>query len=360
MKTISFLTISALVLGLSVSCNKSDVTMPDTVPSVDKTCQVTVSVNGATGTKAGAHSLDSDEQVNSLQVFIFKDGRLDAYGSAAASELVIKATAGSCTVHALVNAPDLSSVTSEDELKASASLLSDNAVNSFVMVGSEDVTITAGTARVDIDVKRIAARVIVRKITRKYDAAALQRPSVPVTIKRLYMTEVVKNNNYSLSLNKSAYQYLASSLSGHDNAIQTANPFLYHDIASGAIAAHADSYVLVDETKREGVFFVYPNATVDTDEQAAPVVNRQTRLVLEVEVDGQLYTYPILIPNVVSNKSYEINELVITRLGNASDGDDVVNPGEDEKIESFDIPFGITIADWDVVLLGDEGGIVTV
>lgn len=360
MKKIFALAASALALCALASCNKSDLSTPEAPMAHAKKCQITVAINGAAGTKAGANSLDTDEQVNSLQVFLFKDGQLDAYGSAAASEVTISATAGTRSVYALVNAPDLSAVKSESELKASASLLSDNAADGFVMVGSKVADLNASTARVDVDVKRIAARVILRKVTRKYDAAALQGAGVPVTVKRVYMTEVVKNNNYGLDLAKTSYQYLASSLSGHDSALQTAGPFLYHAVADGTIAAHEDSYELTNDTKREGVFFVYPNASVAADEELETVVNKQTRLVIEVEVDGQLYAYPVLIPNILSNKSYEINELVITRLGNSSDGDDVVNPGEDEKIESFDIPFGITIADWDVVLLGDASGIITI
>ena len=341
------------MLALLASCNKNEsVYEPNAArPVSDKACQVNVSINGFS-TKAGANALDEEEKVNSLQIFLFKDGQLDGYGQAAASTVTLKATAGEREVYAIVNAPDLSAVKTMDELKSSISLLEHNSASGFVMVGNKSVSIVDATA-VTVDVKRIAARVVVRKITRKYDAAGLQSAGVPVEVKRLYMTEVATNNKYDLSM-VSGYTYKASLVSGASSALETADPFLYHAVSGGSIAAHEESYVLVDESKREGVFYVYPNATTEDSES-----DRITRLNIEVEVDGQLYNYPVLISGIQSNKSYEIKELVLTRLGNTADGDDTVNAGEDSKIESFEVPFGIAITDWEVQLLGEDG-VVTI
>ena len=65
-------------------------------------------------------------------------------------------------------------------------------------------------------------------------------------------------------------------------------------------------------------------------------------------------------PKLESNKSYEISNLILTRLGNQSDGDDTIKDGETDKIESFEIPFGITVKGWETVLLGNEEGVVTI
>ena len=48
-------------------------------------------------------------------------------------------------------------------------------------------------------------------------------------------------------------------------------------------------------------------------------------------------------------------ELVITRLGNPSNGDDVIDPGEDDPIVSEEIPFTVVVNDWEQVLLGTDG-----
>ena len=88
-------------------------------------------------------------------------------------------------------------------------------------------------------------------------------------------------------------------------------------------------------------FNAYPNLN-SADDQVA-----DTRLVVEATLDGRKYYYPVTMPKMESNKSYEISELKITRPGS----DD-----PDKPIEIVDQDFKITVNPWDVVLVGNDGG----
>ncbi len=95
-------------------------------------------------------------------------------------------------------------------------------------------------------------------------------------------------------------------------------------------------------------YYCYPNstakdssdATVTTDEDFVP---RYTRLVLEAEIKGTLYYYPVSVPNIESNKNYEVS-LTITRLGSSH---------PDIPFYSEDQGFKINIKSWDVKTIGE-------
>ena len=67
-----------------------------------------------------------------------------------------------------------------------------------------------------------------------------------------------------------------------------------------------------------------------------------TRIVIETTLGTSKYYYPINLPEMADNKSYEIEEVVLTRPG--SD-----NP--DEPVSFADATFSINVIDWTVVPL---------
>ena len=334
-----FFTLAACLAVIS-SCKKQE----NITPTVDKGEKAVLNVSISGGPQAKAASFD-ENRVNSLQVFVFNGNELDAYGSAAAMTLTLNATTGQRTVYALVNAPDLSGIVKLDALKASVSNLSDNAPDSFVMVGSTTQSL-GQESNIVVEVNRLAARIKLKKLTRNFRSdglAALDAASFELV--RIYATDVVTANNYALNA-VAPYVWKNSTLS--DSSIDTSDEFLLRTLSSPATLAQGASY------SEEMCLFVYPNPCTEDSGTA-----HCTRLVVECRIDGKYYTYPILVPNVEFNKSYEINELILTRLGNQSDGDDSIDTPENDRIESFDIPFGITVSNWDTVLLGNEG-IVTI
>ena len=303
----------AAALAALVACNKNEATpmQPQDQESLVP-CELTVGICGAM-TKATAVAADNEAKVNRLQVFVFRGDDLDAYASVEnAKELTLSCTAGERVVYALVNAPDYSTVPGKAALLAKVSELEANTLTNFEMVGSKTVTLPQ-SEKVSIDVNRIASRVVLKKITRSFTSAALQ--ALDFTVDAIYLVNVAGNTSYDLTAAPAAWYNVA------ENKNELAS--LLYD-APAAPIVNGQSYPTAH------TFYAYPNdLAVNT-----------TRIVIETTLGETKYYYPINLPAMDSNKSYEIEEVKITRPG--SD-----NP--DEPVSFADATFSINVIDWTVV-----------
>ena len=303
----------AAALAALVACNKNEATpMQPQNPESLVPCELTVGICGAM-TKATAVSADNEAKVNNLQVFVFRGDDLDAYASVDnAQELTLSCTAGERAVYALVNAPDYSTVPGKAALLAKVSELSANSLSNFEMVGSKSVTLPQ-SEKVSIDVNRIASRVVLKKITRNFTSEALQ--ALNFKVDAIYLINVAGNTSYDLSAAPSKWYNVA------ENKSELAS--LLYD-APASLITNGQSYSTAH------TFYAYPNdLAVNT-----------TRLVIETTLGETKYYYPINLPEMAANKSYEIEEVKITRPG--SD-----NP--DEPVSFADATFSINVIDWTVV-----------
>ena len=304
----------AAALAALVACNKNEATpmQPQNQPEALEPCELTVGVCGAM-TKATAVTTENEAKVNNLQIFVFRGDDLDAYASVDnAKEITLSCTAGEREVYALVNAPDYSAVPGKAALLAKVSEFSANSLTNFEMVGSKSVTLPQAST-VSIDVNRIASRVVLKKITRNFTSAALQ--NLDFTIDAIYLINVAGNTSYDLTAAPATWYNMA------ENKGELAS--LLYDAPASAIA-NGQSYIPVH------TYYGYPNdLSVNT-----------TRLVIETTLGTTKYYYPINLPAMESNKSYEIEEVTITRPG--SD-----NP--DEPVSFADASFSINVIDWTVV-----------
>ena len=303
----------AAALAALVACNKNDVApmQPQNQESLVP-CELTVGICGAM-TKATAVSADNEAKVNNLQVFVFRGDDLDAYASVDnAQELTLSCTAGDRVVYALVNAPDYSAVPGKAALLAKVSELSANSLTNFEMVGSKSVTLPQ-SEKVSIDVNRIASRVVLKKITRSFTSEALQ--ALNFKVDAIYLINVAGNTSYDLSAAPAKWYNVA------ENKDELAS--LLYD-APASLITNGQSYSTAH------TFYAYP-----TD-----LATNTTRLVIETTLGETKYYYPINLPEMAANKSYEIEEVKITRPG--SD-----NP--DEPVSFADATFSINVIDWTVV-----------
>ena len=306
----------AAALAALVACNKNEATpmMPLNQPETLEPCELTVGICGSM-TRATAVTAENEAKVNDLQVFVFRGNDLDAYASVEnAKELTLSCTAGEREVYALVNAPDYSAVPDKAALLAKVSELNANSLTDFEMVGSKSVTLPQAST-VAIDVKRIASRVVLKKITRNFTSAALQ--ALDFTIDAIYLINVAGDTNYDLSAAPATWYNIAMFQS-----VDELDKLLYDKVDEAVVNGKSH------DTAHS--YYAYPN----------DASSKTTRLVIETTLGETKYYYPINLPAMESNKSYEIEEVKITRPG--SD-----NP--DEPVSFADASFSVNVIDWTVV-----------
>lgn len=262
--------------------------------------------------------------VNSLQVYVFdvSGTHLEAYGAASASSLSLDVTLGPKIVAAVVNAPQATTITSLGALKAKTSDLSENSPGSFVMMGSVAQQVSASTT-VTVPVSRVAARVVIKKVTNALSME--QYASEKITVDKIYLV----NAGGLTSLDGSA----APAADAYYNKMADCGdlPSLLKKELSSTSLAVGESF------SSPSYFYTYPNGASEdiSDGEWAP---RKTRLVVQTTILGETWYYPITIESgVEANCSYEIEELRITRLGGSS---------PDQPIEIGSASFSIVVQDW--------------
>ncbi len=296
-------------------------------------CSLSVAISSPS-TRATVSDTDSEAKVSSLDAFVFRGDVVDAYGKSFETSVKISATQGDRTIYAVVNSEnDISTVSSLSGIKKQTSLLKNNSRDKFVMTGSIEKNLGA-TSTATVDVRRIAARFKIDKITNELENSA---QAAAFAITRIYLTNVSGEANYEGASTGKVW-YATQKL----NASDAPNSLIYNKLPSIAKVSPHHSYTTSHS------FYAYPNNSSD----------KNTLLVVEANIAGSFYTYPIMIAGTVErNKSYEISELIIKHLGNTSDGDDDIEGDENKPIQTSSVSVGVNVLDWDQVLVGDNGTI---
>ena len=347
-----FFAIIAAVVLLAVSCGKDMLIESGDGPVSEVVLDI---ASPSMFVKADIQNAD-EAKVNSVQVFVFRGDEIDAYKSAGAvSSLTLSATQGVRDIYVVVNAPDLSSVSGKAALLAGISnLTADNASDSFVMVGSLTSQTLNASYEKTVEVNRIAARIKISKVTRDFSASGASATDFKIV--RFYISNAVDNCKYDFSAPASLNWLNAEFANG--GAISTSNSFVYKKLSTAAPVSEDGSY------SESQVFYVYPNELSSDATTGNPptYTGKATRLCVEVEIDGQKYVYPICVGAIQCNKSYEISNLTLTRKGNPTDGDDVIDDEEDDPIAASSISLSVEVNDWTQVLtFGDvTGGEITI
>ena len=325
MRKIAFLAAIAATL-CTVACNKELPTSKVELPSESvQMADLTLSVVGnAPATKSSNADFDDDHsEVANVQFFVFDGEVLDAYkkiGGATSTTMTVKA--GDKTVWAVVNAPDISNVTTLTQLKAVSSTLLNNASN-FVMVGSNTGTVPSEDP-IEIEVKRIASRVVVKKVTAAFTNPAYA--SMSCKLVKMFLINAPGDINLELTSAPTTWyaQRAYEAVTGLTDHLSTSGG--NHELNTAAFETVCRHYC-------------YPNPTV-ADSQATSWSARHTRMVIEVLLGSETFYYPITMPVLEPGKSYEIENLTITRKGSN-------NP--DQPISLSDADFEISVKEWTVV-----------
>lgn len=286
----------------------------------------------------------TEAKVNSLQVFVFNNGALDGYGTSSGSKIAtVSCTSGQREIYAVVNAPSLASVTSKSALLSSVSTLENN-VSNFQMIGSKTETLQHDGS-VTINVNRLAARIVLRGVKNALSNAA---QAASFKLLSVYLTNVAGDVDFGLSDSYDVNRWY--NRRGYESA-NNLGSFTY-DAVNATVAAN---------TTNNEVHFLYAYPNDNAAAVGGPFTPRRSKLVIKAEIAGDVYNYPIELPALASNYSYEINLVNITRVGNLDDGeeptDDDGKDDEEKPVIGFEQSFEIVVNPWNVVLLGDEGTI---
>ena len=273
---------------------------------------------------------ENEDRINNVQVFVFDHNKmLEAYASedGAENSIVISCSTGQKEVVALVNAIPLADVKSVADLEARKTSLSDNTFDSFVMEGRTITTLQTNSS-VEVSVSRIAARVVVTEVS--VDLEMDQLNSQTFQIKSMYLINVAGERTF-LKASEPAKWF---------NKMQKES-----DAPSITEVTLTDAYATVTAPYSEPQYmYCYPNPTA-SDVSGGPWSARFTRLVVEAELGGKLYYYPVsLKEGINSNTSYEI-KMIITRPGSSS---------PDKPVDSMTAGFTVKVLPWNDATLVEE------
>lgn len=332
------------ISGLS-SCSKEE--GPAGGVSGSEAC-VKLTVTGETLTKAsgsGHGSQDDDNTVNTLDVFLYNAaGELERYvhtdGTASCS---FNATVGRKSLYVLVNNHDVT--LSPDNLqtlakfKALKTSVKKEALKSFTMIGSKDVTLAASNS-ISVPVHRLCARIRVTSL--KTDFSGTPYAGATLNTVKIYVLNAHASNLIWNGADPSAPTVL------NDKAYSTA---CNTGVSMDGILQSTYTQ-LTDGTARTTVLYFYPYAnTLEAETGSA----RFTRLTVEgtlkigsksygkhywsVNVNREGFGYVSGTKGVEANHSYTM-DIVIRSIG---------SPSPDIIPEDYSVDVDMRVDPWAVV-----------
>ena len=330
--------IMAAIAAIVCSCEPENDCLPC---QEEKTATLNVSLDfeNDTQTKATSYvtSQTYETTVNNVQILVFDStGALNAYVDAdkSVAGITINTTTGSKTVWAIVNGPDLSSVTTIGVMTAKTIDLGDNSTTAsegFVMAGSTTCTVSSSTTTAIITVNRFVSRVALAKVTN-----SLPDSYGSLTVNNVTLTNVVGNQNLAGAATPSTWYNKMGRKDGATASSQIIDGSSYlascptltfksisSSVANGSSLTPSTPYLL----------YCYPNSTTtDATGWASSFTARKTRLVVTATISGTKYYYPVVIDTLQRNTAYTV-ELTITGLG-STDPDKPVQKGTISAIVS--------------------------
>ena len=288
-----------------VGCNEKNI-KPVEVPSGDKV-QLTVNLPENLTKLTG---VPTDSKINDVQIFVFdRNGLYETSSHGNASTMSLTCTTGEKHLVALVNAPLEESVSNLEDLRLRTSDLSSCSAGNLVMSGETPVELTASTT-VTMEVTRLAAKVALESVVTAFENEVHR--NLPFEVKAVYLVNVAGDRSYLKEnapkkwYNKGAY------------VPQSSLDFLYDAVTAGQITSGGNY-------SAGHFFYCYPNSTTT-----------KTRLVVETQIGGYTYYYPVTLDSVTPNTAYTYN-LTITRLGSDS---------PNEPVADGAVSVTLTVKDW--------------
>ena len=342
--------IMAAVAAMACSCDKDADCEPCQEAQTKATLNVSLDFEDEPQTRATSYvtAQTYETKVNDVQVLVFDStGALNAYVDAdtKTSGISISTTAGSKTVWAVVNGPDLSGITTLSALQGKAVDLGANSTTEttgFVMAGSTTCTVGSSASTASVAVKRLVARVALQKISNSLPASY-----GAITVNNVTLINVVGNQNLNGSASISTwYNKMGRENGGSEPAIidgincfATCPTLTFKSVGSSV----ANGGSLTPTTPY--LFYTYPNSTsTDATGWTSSFTARKTRLVVTATISGKKYYYPVVIDTPARNTAYTV-ELTITGLGSTD---------PDKPVVKGSINASVTVQGWSAGAVYEE------
>lgn len=291
---------AALVAGLFCSCERKDfVTGEATTVSVNVVAIPSVAESKAV---AVADGTPLENGVSNIQVLMFDaGGSVDGYAMKDSDGTVsVRTHTGWHEVWVVTNLPlTLSGVTSKAGFEAAVASLSDISLGNIVHVGTTSGEVIRGWEET-VELEHFLTRVVVEKITNKMVSETLRGEELRIL--DVYLTNVPG----TINLGKTEAPAVWYNKKGLQNEVDS---FLHDAVPAASQVVPLDGSYTVRHS-----FYMLPNIQGD-DDRSDTWSPRHTRLVVKASVGGQVCYYPITLPVTASNESYNVKELVISRLG---------------------------------------------
>ena len=334
-----------LPAGLA-SCQPETCTLCNNVPE-GLPSTLSLSLEPVTPTRSTlSQSQEQDNTINTLDIFIFRKGdpaseeyhRLDTYQrfeGNSLSDITVSTTTGGKLICVIANSNigDYTGITSLETFRAMTTLLKDETAGDFTMYGESEQTLGI-TASVAISLSRLISRICVTSI--KTDFSDSPYTGMRLSGCRLFLINVHGEKHvHNCSSPEEPLILNNGSLVGED-VNSTVEAGLLMDNIPDAIGDEGYSI--------PHYLYCYPNETDD--------ISSSTKLVLQAELDGVTYYYPVPVNQEgyglqseggisgISRNSVYSYSITITRPGSL-DPDTPLVPGT--------LELSLTVNGWDLI-----------
>ena len=282
-----------------------------------------VSFSAVVNTKSSAM------EIGTLDLLVFHpDGRIGTYSRVHGDEVRARVSTGSMMEWYLVaNAPDggLDGISSEQSLLSCLSRLSDNDPSEFVMAASGKQVFAAGD-HVDAELVRLPCKITLESFTPRFLEGSYSGCDVRMT--GLFLLNVVGSCPYSMVPQAGDWY--------NKMGVDVSLPQNVRD----CIVKEFDIPLSASRVDGPWSFYCMPNPVDNgihsgTSPAWSP---RNTRLVLELSIDGVKSWYPIDLPAMKCNHEYIVESLIL--LGEGSEHPDI-------PVTRRDIVFDVSVNPWE-------------
>lgn len=289
----------------------------------------------ATGSGLGIQS--DDNHIQTLEIFVFRvnagapdDGALDGYRKFTAAELgnltnlEVQTTTGNKIIYAVANShrSNWKGVNTRAAFEQQTALLADENLKSFIMVGSAEAQLQVAST-VAFTIKRLVARVKVNCIKTAFAGGPYEDMELKDVKAYLLYAQAEKLIFNGLGDNLKIYN--EGEAKSEDSGTCAMAGMIYDDLGTNISDAGYET---------SHWFYCFENGFTDEND-----TDKFTRVVIEGELNGTVYYYPIVLDEVKRNCSYSI-DVTIKRPGSTDPNLDV---------EKGTLLVTVSVKDWEPV-----------